>query len=176
MPRDWLRMMGVTKIWSSFYLILFYLISSSQTGSHTHIPSCAAICAMTPTEEVVIHLMNLVASAGFLFLVASREVTLLYSSRFNHVPVHTSSVTFWPDFVYYTDTLDCLFSLLFSSPHQSPCTIWSVDLNVVQYNLMFAMPVSLYDMILCLRCCTISISEPPLLQYSVLGELQSLST
>ena len=48
---------------------------------------------MTPTEEGVIHLMNLVASASFLFLVASREATLLYSSRFNRVPVHTSRLT-----------------------------------------------------------------------------------
>ena len=37
--------------------------------------------------------MNLVASAGFLFLVASREATLLYSSCFNRVPVHTSRLT-----------------------------------------------------------------------------------
>ena len=56
---------------------------------HIH-PLCAVICAMTPAEELVIHLINLVATAGFLFLAASRDATLLYSSRFDRMPVHTS--------------------------------------------------------------------------------------
>ena len=48
---------------------------------------------MTPAEKLVIHLINLVATAGFLFLAASRDATLLYLSRFNCVPVHTSRLT-----------------------------------------------------------------------------------
>ena len=45
---------------------------------------------MTPAEELVLHLVNLLAAASFLFLAASRDVILLYSTRFNRVPVHTS--------------------------------------------------------------------------------------
>ena len=59
---------------------------------HIH-PLCTVICAMTPAEELVIHLINLMAAAGFLFLATSRDVTLLYSSWFNHMPVHTSRLT-----------------------------------------------------------------------------------
>ena len=41
-----------------------------------------------------------------------------------------TNVTFWLDFIYYTDTSDCLFSFFFSSSHWSPCTIqiWSGSL------------------------------------------------
>ena len=56
-------------------------------------PLCTVICMMTPAEKLVIHLINLVATAGFLFLAASRDATLLYLSRFNCVPVHTSRLT-----------------------------------------------------------------------------------
>ena len=45
---------------------------------------------MTPAEELVLHLVNLLAAASFLFLAASRDAILLYSTRFNRVPVHTS--------------------------------------------------------------------------------------
>ena len=45
---------------------------------------------MTPAEELLLHLINLVASAGLLFMATSRDVTALYSTRFNRVPVHTS--------------------------------------------------------------------------------------
>jgi hypothetical protein len=48
---------------------------------------------MTPADELVIHLMNLVAMVGFLFLAASRDMTLLYSTWFNHIPVHTSQLS-----------------------------------------------------------------------------------
>ena len=53
--------------------------------------------------------------------------------------------------------------LSFSSTHRSPCTIWSDS-------------VYLYDTILLTIRCTISISEPHILRYLVLGEFRSLST
>jgi hypothetical protein len=53
-------------------------------------PPCAVICSMTPAEEFLIHLVNLVASAGSLLLDASKDMTLLYSMRFDLVPVHMS--------------------------------------------------------------------------------------
>jgi hypothetical protein len=37
--------------------------------------------------------MNLVAMAGFLFLVASRDTMLLYLTLFDHIPVHTSRLS-----------------------------------------------------------------------------------
>ena len=43
-----------------------------------------------PAKELLLHLLNLVAAAGFLFLATSRDTTLLYSTQFNCVPVHTS--------------------------------------------------------------------------------------
>ena len=46
-----------------------------------------------PAEELLLHLLNLVAVAGFLFLATSRDAALLYSTRFNHVPVHTSRLS-----------------------------------------------------------------------------------
>ena len=45
---------------------------------------------MTPAEELLLHLINLVASAGLLFMATSRDMTVLYLTRFNRVPVHTS--------------------------------------------------------------------------------------
>ena len=45
---------------------------------------------MTPAEELLLHLINLMASAGLLFMATSRDATALYSTRFNRVPVHTS--------------------------------------------------------------------------------------
>ena len=48
---------------------------------------------MTPTEELLLHLVNLVAAASFLFLAASRDAALLYSTRFDHTPVHTSRLS-----------------------------------------------------------------------------------
>ena len=45
---------------------------------------------MMPVEELLLHLMNLVAAASFLFLATSRDVALLYLTQFNHIPVHTS--------------------------------------------------------------------------------------
>ena len=45
-----------------------------------------------PAEELLLHLLNLVAAAGFLFLATSRDAALLYSTRFNRVPVHTSQL------------------------------------------------------------------------------------
>ena len=58
----------------------------------------------------------------------------------------------------------CFLSLL--SLHQSPCTIQSVDLYTIRWDLMSA---PLYDTVLCLISCMISISEPLLLQCLVLG-------
>ena len=46
-----------------------------------------------PAEELLLHLLNLVAAAGFLFLATSRDAALLYSTRFNCVPVHTSRLS-----------------------------------------------------------------------------------
>ena len=48
---------------------------------------------MTPTEELLLHLVNLVAMASFLFLAASRDAALLYLTRFNCTPVHTSRLS-----------------------------------------------------------------------------------
>jgi hypothetical protein len=48
---------------------------------------------MTPAEQFVIQLINLVAAAGFLFLSTTRDATLLYSTRFDRVPVHTSRLS-----------------------------------------------------------------------------------
>ena len=48
---------------------------------------------MTPTEELLLHLVNLVAAASFLFLAASRDAALLYSTRFDRTPVHTSRLS-----------------------------------------------------------------------------------
>ena len=48
---------------------------------------------MTPAEELVLHLVNLLAAASFLFLAASRDAILLYSTWFNRVPVHTSRLS-----------------------------------------------------------------------------------
>ena len=45
-----------------------------------------------PAEELLLHLLNLVAAASFLFLATSRDAALLYSTRFNCVPVHTSQL------------------------------------------------------------------------------------
>ena len=56
---------------------------------------------MTPAEELVLHLVNLLAAASFLFLAASRDVVLLYSTQFNHVPVHM----FWLSSQQWIDEL-----------------------------------------------------------------------
>jgi hypothetical protein len=48
---------------------------------------------MTPAEELLLHLVNLVAAASFLFLATSRDAALLYLTRFNRVPVHTSRLS-----------------------------------------------------------------------------------
>ena len=66
-----------------------------------------------------------------------------------------------------------LFFLSLSSLHRSPCTIWIWSETHVQYDLTTC---NLYDTIWQLSFWMISISEPQILQYSVLGELQSLST
>ena len=48
---------------------------------------------MMPAEELLLHLINLVALAGLLFMATSRDVTALYSTQFNRVPVHTSRLS-----------------------------------------------------------------------------------
>jgi len=48
---------------------------------------------MTPAEELFLHLVNFVAAASFLFLASSRDAALLYSTRFDRVPVHTSRLS-----------------------------------------------------------------------------------
>jgi hypothetical protein len=48
---------------------------------------------MAPAEELVIHLVNLVSAAGFLFLATTRDATLLYSTQFNCMPEHTSQLS-----------------------------------------------------------------------------------
>ena len=64
--------------------------------------------------------------------------------------------------LYFADTLDCLVSFfLLSSSKPMYDTIWHCLL--VQYDLLS-------------DSCTISISEPLILRYLVLGELRSLST
>ena len=64
----------------------------------------------------------------------------------------------------YADTSDCIVYFLSSDiPHRSPCTIRSLRCFPVRYDLSSL-------------SCTISISEPPLLRYLVLGEYRSLST
>ena len=70
------------------------------------------------------------------------------------------------DYITYADMSDCLISFPFDSPHCSPCTIRSSDFLVactVRYDLV-------------VLSCTISISEPLILRYLVLGEFRSLST
>ena len=59
-----------------------------------------------------------------------------------------------------------------SSHHWSPVRY---DLMTVSCTIRSRLGF-LYDTISSCLCCTISISEPPLLRYSVLGELRSLST
>ena len=71
----------------------------------------------------------------------------------------------------YTDTLDCIVSFL-TPPHQSPCTIRSRAFLV--YDMISSLSCIRYDLLV--LSCTISISEPPLLQYLGLGEFRSLST
>ena len=71
-------------------------------------------------------------------------------------------VMFWLDFTSHTDTSDCLalFSFLLTLKPMYDMT-WRV--LYVRYDLATF-------------CCTISILEPHILWYSVLGELRSLST
>lgn len=79
----------VTKMWSyhnlhSNYLIISYHIQKARAYT---------LSLMTPAEELVLHLVNLLAAASFLFLAASRDAILLYSTWFNRVPVHTSRLS-----------------------------------------------------------------------------------
>ena len=72
------------------------------------------------------------------------------------------------DYTTYAETSDCLVFFCLNSIHHSPCTIRSGDLSVashVQYDLAASTVV----------LCTISISEPHILRYLVLGESRSLS-
>ena len=69
----------------------------------------------------------------------------------------------------YADTSDCLVYFFFFSLHRSPCTIRSGDTFLasrVRYDLTTRSTLF----------CTISISEPCILRYLVLGEFRSLST
>ena len=73
------------------------------------------------------------------------------------------------DYITYADTLDCLVSFSLIPLHRSPCTIRSDDFLVartVRYDLAASFVL----------LCTISISEPLILRYLVLGEFRSLST
>ena len=73
------------------------------------------------------------------------------------------------DYIIYADTSDCLVSFLFNPAHRSPCTIRSG-------NFLVARTVR-YDLeVFLVLLCTISISEPLILRYLVLGEFRSLST
>ena len=47
---------------------------------------------MTPADDFLLHLINLVTLAGSLFLDASGDATLLYMTRFDCMPVHTSQL------------------------------------------------------------------------------------
>ena len=69
------------------------------------------------------------------------------------------------DYITYADTSDCLVSFFFNPAHRSPCTIRSEGLFLVRYDLQASF----------LSVCTISISEPRILRYLVLGEFRSLS-
>ena len=84
-----------------------------------------------------------------------------------------AGVMFQLDFTYYADTSDCPLFPSLSSLHRSPCMIQIWSQSLVRYDLMTH---NLYDTILQLSPCTISISEPRILQYLVLGELWSPST
>lgn len=70
----------VTQILSYLMIILSYLILE-YSCAHTPNPQ------MMPVEELLLHLMNLVAVASFLFLATSRDAALLYLTQFNHVPI-----------------------------------------------------------------------------------------
>ena len=114
--------------------------------------------------------------------------------QFNGLVCVTSTCYVWTS-SYYTDKLDCLVYFFLFPSHRSPCTIqsglvplydtiWSCSL--VRYDLVLfpctirSGLVPLYDTIwscslvrydLAMFSCTISISEPRILRYSVLGEL-----
>lgn len=47
---------------------------------------------MTPAE-LILHMVNAVAMTGYLFLAATSETALLYSARFDCMPVHTSRLS-----------------------------------------------------------------------------------
>ena len=74
--------------------------------------------------------------------------------------------------LHYADTLDCLVYFFFPSLHRSPCTIWSGLVPV--YNRIWPGSHVRYD--LDAFWCTISILEPHILRYLVLGELRFPST
>ena len=83
---------------------------------------------------------------------------------------------------YHADTSDCIVSQLFPFPTPKPMydTIW--QLLLVRYDLaaltctIRSGSSHLYDMILLIIRCTISISEPHILRYLVLGAFRSLTT
>lgn len=51
-------------------------------------------CRMTPSNLIVLCMINLVAVAGFLVLLsASFDATMHYLARFNRIPVHTSRLS-----------------------------------------------------------------------------------
>ena len=80
------------------------------------------------------------------------------------------------DFTFFADTLDCLLSFFLPLPITE--ALYDTDL-VTLYDTIRSPAGGVcreYDMILSRLSCTISISEPLLLRYSVLGELRSLST
>ena len=70
------------------------------------------------------------------------------------------------DYITYADTLDCLV-YFFLFPSTMYDMIWRPLLSYpVRYDLKAS----------CVLLCTISISEPRILRYLVLGEFRSLST
>ena len=138
-----------------------------------HIPMflhSAALCTMAVTCKLCNHILcqlRCVLQFDQTSFLLRRYIRLL-CSYFYSFP-HTEAVTF--GLHSNAGTLDCIVSFLISL-HRSPCTIQSHVLFV--YDMISRLVHVRYN--LSMPHCMISISEPLLLRYLVLGEFRSLLT
>ena len=97
-----------------------------------------------------------------------RHRLLIVDGHSSHYTLAFLDYVLQSDYNTYADTSDCLVFFLSNSFHRSPCTIRSDELPMafhVRYDLEASIAL----------LCTISISEPHILRYLVLGELRSIS-